>query len=115
ARQREVGRDLAGHLREPLAHGVHLTLQQWRVARGHRRLEQAAQRLGAEAHLEEGELHRVGADVDTADRVSHGPVYSSRQYWRTPAACSAAGLSVCLFASTRFVSRSAVIFFFTRP
>ncbi len=100
AGHRQVGRDLARHLRQPLAHGVHLPLEQRRLAGADRRLHQAAQRVGAKAHLEKGELDRKRADVDAADGVGHCLcAYSSRQYWRTPAAISDSGLIVSGFST----------------
>ena len=71
ARDGQVRRRLA-RLREALAHGLGLALGERGVARGHGRLHEPAQRRRAEAHLEEGELHRERAEIDATDDVRHG-------------------------------------------
>ena len=85
---------------------------------GDRDLLETPERARPKADLEEAELHREGPEIDAADGVRHGSFcssYSSRQYWRTPAACSEAGLSVRGFSRMRPVSTIAVIFLVTRP
>ena len=71
ARRRQVRSHLARQLRQPFADRDHLPFQQRRFAGWHGGLHHAAQRVLAEAHLQEGELDREGSDVDTADSVGH--------------------------------------------
>jgi hypothetical protein len=72
AGQRQVGRGPAGQLGDALAQGLVLPLGQGTLVRGDAFFKGRDDPGVAESDVEDGELHRPRAKVDSGDGVGHG-------------------------------------------